>query len=228
MNPRAVPERASPDLLVRDLGLSDYGATWAAMRAFTDARSADTPDELWLLEHPPVFTLGQAGRPEHLLAPGDIPVIATDRGGQVTYHGPGQPVAYVLFDLHRAGVGVRDLVHRLEGAVIGLLAEAGIHAVARADAPGVYVDGAKIASLGLRVRHGRSYHGLALNLDLDLAPFSLINPCGHPGLRVTRVADLLPPGSALDPRQWRAGLAASIAGALGLNAVAADAPPASR
>lgn len=173
-------------------GLQDYAATWAAMRAFTDAREADTPDELWLLEHPPVFTLGQAGRPEHLLAPGDIPVIRTDRGGQVTYHGPGQLVAYLLLDLRRAGIGIKRLVERLEQAIIDLLAEHGVAAERRANAPGVYVAGAKIASLGLRVRNGCSYHGLALNVDMDLEPFGRINPCGYAGLAVTRLVDHVP------------------------------------
>ncbi len=162
------------------------------MRAFTDARNPDTPDELWLLEHPPVFTLGQAGRPEHVLDAGDIPVIRSDRGGQVTYHGPGQLVAYLLYDLRRGRVGVKQLVRILEQSVIDLLAARGISAVARPDAPGVYVHEAKIASLGLRVRRGCSYHGLALNLDMDLAPFRRINPCGYAGLLVTRVVDLLP------------------------------------
>jgi len=179
-----------PALLVRRRGLSDYSAAWAEMRAFTDGRTQDTPDELWLLQHPPVFTLGQAGRAEHLLDPGEIPVIQTDRGGQVTYHGPGQLVAYLLVDLRRGGLGVKGLVHLLEGAVIGLLAGYGIEAEARADAPGVYVAGAKIASLGLRVRRGCSYHGLSLNVDMDLTPFLRINPCGYPGLAVTQVADL--------------------------------------
>lgn len=173
-------------------GLQDYAATWAAMRAFTDAREADTPDELWLLEHPPVFTLGQAGRPEHLLAPGTIPVVQTDRGGQVTYHGPGQLVAYLLLDLRRAGIGIKRLVERLEQSVIDLLAEHGVAAERRADAPGVYVAGAKIASLGLRVRNGCSYHGLALNVDMDLEPFGRINPCGYAGLAVTRLVDHIP------------------------------------
>jgi lipoyl(octanoyl) transferase len=162
------------------------------MRRFTDGRDAGTADELWLVEHPPVFTLGQAGRPEHLLEPGEIPVIRTDRGGQVTYHGPGQLVAYLLLDLRRAGLGVKRLVNTLEQAVVDLLAGYDIQAAARPDAPGVYVDGAKIASVGLRIRHGCSYHGIALNLDLDLAPFARINPCGHPGLAVTRLADLVP------------------------------------
>ncbi len=190
---------ASPLIVRRLPGLSDYGATWAAMRAFTAARDADTLDELWLLEHPPVFTLGQAGRPEHLLDPGPIPVVRTDRGGQVTYHGPGQLVAYLLYDLHRAGIGVRRLVGLLEQSVIDLLAARGIGALARADAPGVYVDGAKIASVGLRVSRGCSTHGIALNVDLDLEPFLRINPCGYPGLAVTRLADLCPgPAPALE------------------------------
>jgi len=179
-------------LVRRPAGLQDYGATWESMRAFTDVRGPDTVDELWLLEHPPVFTLGQAGRTEHLLCPGDIPVVRTDRGGQVTYHGPGQLVAYVLLDLRRAGIGIRRLVSLLEQSVIDVLAEQGIGAAARPDAPGVYVDGAKIASLGLRVRKGCCYHGLALNVSLDLEPFGRVNPCGYPGLAVTRVADLVP------------------------------------
>lgn len=187
-----------PPLSIRHLaGLQDYAATWAAMRAFTDAREAETPDELWLLEHPPVFTLGQAGRPEHLLAPGAIPVIQTDRGGQVTFHGPGQLVAYVLLDLRRAGIGIKRLVERLEQAIIDLLAEHDIAAERRANAPGVYVAGAKIASLGLRVRNGCSYHGLALNVDMDLEPFGRINPCGYAGLTVTRLVDHAP-GITLD------------------------------
>jgi lipoyl(octanoyl) transferase len=149
-----------------------------------------TPDELWLLEHPPVYTLGQAGRAEHLLHPGAIPVVKVDRGGQVTYHGPGQLVAYVLLDLHRAGLGVRGLVSLLEQSVIDLLAGYGIAAVRQPGAPGVYVQAAKVAALGIRVRHGCTYHGLALNVDMDLEPFTRINPCGHPGLTVTQLRDL--------------------------------------
>lgn len=191
--PSSVVRQPAPLLLIRRLGLRDYQSTWQAMRRFTDRRDPGTPDELWLLEHAPVFTLGQAGRPEHLLAPGDIPVVHTDRGGQVTYHGPGQLVAYLLIDLPRARLGVKALVHGLEQVVIDLLAGHGIAAAARADAPGVYVDGAKIASVGLRIRHGCSYHGIALNLDLDLEPFSRINPCGHAGLAVTHLADLAGP-----------------------------------
>jgi lipoyl(octanoyl) transferase len=193
---RRAAERADQgiprELLIRRLGLVDYQDTWDAMRHFTDARGADTRDELWLLEHPPVFTLGQAGRREHLLATGDIAVVQSDRGGQVTYHGPGQLVAYLLLDLRRAGIGIKRLVHMLEASVIGMLAEHGIQAVARPDAPGVYVDGAKIASVGLRVRRGCSYHGIAVNVDMDLEPFRRINPCGHAGLPVTMLRLLRP------------------------------------
>ena len=160
------------------------------MRAFTDGRDAATPDELWWVEHPPVFTQGLAGKPEHLRAPGDIPIIQVDRGGQVTYHGPGQLVVYCLLDVRRLGLGVRALVTVLEQSVIDLLAVHGIVAQARPDAPGVYVAGVKVASLGLRIRQGRSYHGLSLNVDMDLEPFTRINPCGHPGLRVTQLRDL--------------------------------------
>ncbi len=183
--------------LRRELGLVEYAPTLSAMREFTDGRGPDTPDELWLLQHPPVFTQGQAGRAEHLLAPGDIPVVQVDRGGQVTYHGPGQWVIYLLVDMRRRGLGVRDLVSAIEQAILDLLSEHGIEALARADAPGVYVDGKKIASLGLRVRRGCSYHGLALNVDMDLEPFQRINPCGHVGLEVTSMAGELP-GTALD------------------------------
>jgi len=202
-----------PSLILRQLGRREYQPVWQAMRAFTDARHADTPSELWLVEHPPVFTQGQAGKPEHLLAPGDIPVVQTDRGGQVTYHGPGQVMLYVLLDLRRAGIGVRALVTRMEQAVIALLAEYGVRAAARSDAPGVYVDDAKVASLGLRVRHGRSYHGLALNVAMDLAPFARINPCGQQGLAVTQLADL---GIALDPAQAGQALAIRLADQLGM------------
>ncbi len=179
-----------PVLRLRHLGRRPYHETWEAMRAFTDARTPDTPSELWLVEHDPVFTQGQAGRTEHLLAPGDIPVVHTDRGGQVTYHGPGQIVLYVLLSLREAGVGVRALVSALERTAIDLLAECGIDAHARPDAPGVYVGEAKIAALGLRVRRGYSYHGLAFNVDLDLEPFSRIDPCGYAGMPVTRLRDL--------------------------------------
>ena len=185
-----------PPLCRRLHGAADYLATFEAMKQFTDSRTGATPDELWLLQHPRVFTQGQAGKAEHVLAPGDIPVIQVDRGGQVTYHGPGQWVLYLLVDLRRRNLGVRALVTLIEESLVALLAEYGIAAAPRADAPGVYVNGDKIASLGLRVRRGCSYHGLALNVDLDLEPFQRINPCGHEGLRVTSMAEQLP-GTAL-------------------------------
>lgn len=165
------------------------------MQRFTDARTDDTPDELWLVEHEPVFTLGQAGKPEHVLMPGDIPVLHVDRGGQVTYHGPGQIVAYPLLDLRRLKIGVREYVERIEQAVIDTLADWNIGAARREGAPGVYVNGAKIAALGIRVRRGCSFHGLAFNIAMDLAPFHRINPCGYAGLEVTAMADLGGPGS---------------------------------
>jgi lipoyl(octanoyl) transferase len=173
----------------RDLGLIDYEPTWQAMKRFTDCRTRDTADEVWLVQHPPVFTQGQSGKPEHLLLPGDIPVVQVDRGGQVTYHGPGQLVAYLMLDVRRLGFGVRDLVTRIEHSLIALMASYGVTAAAKADAPGVYVDGAKIASLGLRIRNGCSFHGLALNVDMDLAPFKRINPCGYAGLAMTQLSD---------------------------------------
>jgi lipoyl(octanoyl) transferase len=160
------------------------------MRSFTLARTPETPDELWLLQHPPVYTLGLAGKSEHLLRATEIPVVSIDRGGQITYHGPGQIVAYLLLDLKRRGIGVKELVRRMEQAVIVLLAEFGVEAERKPGAPGVYVDGAKIAALGLRIRNGCSYHGLALNVDMDLAPFANINPCGYAGLKVTQTRDL--------------------------------------
>jgi lipoyl(octanoyl) transferase len=177
-------------IVVRRLGRVEYEPTWRAMQEFTARRLPETPDELWLLEHPPVYTQGQAGKPEHLLAETDIPVVPIDRGGQITYHGPGQVVAYVLVDLRRRGYGVRELVTRLEQAVIAVLAEAGVPAGRLAGAPGVYVGGAKIAALGLRVKHGCTYHGLAFNIDMDLAPFAAINPCGYAGMPVTQCRDL--------------------------------------
>jgi lipoyl(octanoyl) transferase len=178
------------DILLRNLGFADYEPVWRRMQAFTDARDEATPDELWLVEHPPVFTLGLNGRREHVLDPGPIPVIPVDRGGQVTYHGPGQAVLYVLVDLRRRGLGVRALVTLLEQTVIAFLADHGIRAEARPDAPGVYVDGAKIAALGLRVRRGASYHGLSLNVDPDLSAFGRINPCGYEGLETTSLKRL--------------------------------------
>ena len=175
--------------LVRNLGLVAYEPTWRAMRAFTAARAPDTGDQLWLVQHPPVFTLGLAGRREHVLAPGEIPVTQTDRGGQVTYHGPGQAVAYLLLDLRRLGIGVRELVRRIEQAVIEVLASHGIAGERREGMPGVYVGGAKIAAIGLRVSRGCTYHGVALNVDLDPEPFTRIDPCGYPDLASTRLAD---------------------------------------
>ncbi len=173
----------------RELGQVDYQPTWHAMQRFTDTRDLETPDEIWLLEHSPVFTQGQAGKAEHVLFPGDIPVVQVDRGGQVTYHGPGQLVAYLLLDVRRSGIGVRELVSRIERSLIDLLASYGVSANAKPDAPGVYVNGAKIASLGLRIRNGRSFHGLALNVDMDLQPFQRINPCGYAGMAMTQLAD---------------------------------------
>lgn len=181
----------------RRLGEADYAATLEAMRRFTDERGADSADELWLLQHPRVFTQGQAGRAEHVLAPGAIPVVQVDRGGQVTYHGPGQWVVYLLIDLKRRQLAVRALVSLIERAIVAVLAGHGIEAAADPARPGVYIDGAKIAALGLRVRRGCSYHGLALNVDLDLEPFARINPCGYQGLAVTSMAEQLP-GRSLD------------------------------
>jgi lipoyl(octanoyl) transferase len=177
-------------LIVRRLGRRDYQPTWQAMRDFTDTRDASTASELWIVEHPPVFTQGQAGKAEHVLMAGDIPVVQTDRGGQVTYHGPGQLVIYLLISLREAGIGIRGLVTIMETSIIGLLAARDITAVARADAPGVYVNDRKIASLGLRVRRGCTYHGLALNVSNDLSPFQRINPCGYAGLEVTSTQQL--------------------------------------
>lgn len=188
----------SPQLIVRELGLVEYEPTLEAMRRFTAERDATTPDELWLLEHLPVFTQGQAGKAEHLLAPGDIPVIQVERGGQVTYHGPGQLVAYLLLDLRRLDIGVRDLVTAMERSLVEVLAGYGIEAAPRADAPGVYVGPAKIASLGLRIRRGCSFHGLALNVDMDISPFRRINPCGYAGLAMTQMSDLLDAAPSLE------------------------------
>jgi lipoyl(octanoyl) transferase len=185
------------------------------MRSFTDSRSPQTTSELWILQHPPVFTLGQAGRPEHLLNPGDIPVVHTDRGGQVTYHGPGQLVLYLMVGLRECGLGVRGLVSEMEAAVIDLLARHDVTARSRDDAPGVYVGGAKVASLGLRVRRGMTYHGLALNVDNDLEPFSRINPCGFSGLAVTRTRDL---GIDADVDELGEALAIGLAARLGYDA----------
>ena len=179
----------APALQIKRLGHVDYQPTWEAMRTFSRTRDAGTPDELWLLEHPPVFTLGLAGKPEHLLRETGIPLVQIDRGGQITYHGPGQAVIYVLLDLHRHGIKVRELVQLLERAVLNLLADYGISGELRDGAPGVYVGPAKIAALGLKITNGCSYHGLSLNVDMDLAPFSAINPCGYPGLATTQLRD---------------------------------------
>lgn len=174
-----------------DLGLQDYESTWLSMQAYTQTRDSETPDQLWLTEHPPVYTLGLNGRREHLLSVGsDIPVIQSDRGGQVTYHGPGQVVAYTLLDIKRRNINIRQLVTLLETAMINTLANYGVGAAARADAPGVYVDGKKIGSIGLRIKNHCSYHGLSLNNNMDLSPFDAINPCGYSGLKVTQLADL--------------------------------------
>lgn len=180
---------------IRHLGRVDYEPIWRAMQDFTAARTDETPDQIWFLEHLPVFTLGLNAKPEHLLNPGDIPVRQIDRGGQVTYHGPGQLIVYVLLDIARRHLGVQNLVQLLEQAVIDLLAGHGVNACGRRDAPGVYVDGSKIAALGLRVKRGRTYHGLALNVDMDLEPFGRINPCGYPGMHVTQLHDI---GVSLD------------------------------
>lgn len=186
---------AAADLIVRHLGLVDYLPTLEAMRRLTAERDEATPDEIWLLQHPQVFTQGQAGKPEHLLAPGDIPVVQVERGGQVTFHGPGQLVGYLMLDLRRLDLGVRELVTVMEQALVEVLAGYGVEAAPKADAPGVYVNGDKIASLGLRVRRGCSFHGLALNVDMDMTPFQRINPCGYAGLQMTQLRDLvaLPP-----------------------------------
>lgn len=185
----------APTPLIKRPGLVDYEPTWRAMQRFTDERHDQTPDEIWFLEHPPVFTLGMSGKREHLLAPGDIPVVQIDRGGQVTYHGPGQLVVYPLVDLRRAKLGVRDLVTALERSVINYAAEFGVTAECRRNAPGVYVEGRKLASVGIRVRRGASFHGLAINVNLDLEPFARINPCGYEGLEMTRLSDLGGPRS---------------------------------
>jgi lipoyl(octanoyl) transferase len=183
---------ADNSLTVRHLGLQPYEPVWRAMQAFTDARDETTADELWMLQHWPVFTQGQAGKAEHVLAPGNIPVVQVDRGGQVTYHGPGQIVAYPLIDLRRRELGVKALVCRIEEAILRVLAHYGVKAARRPGAPGIYVAEAKIASLGLRVRRSRSFHGLAFNINMDLEPFRRINPCGFAGLQVTDLAHFVP------------------------------------
>lgn len=180
-------------LIIRNLGRQPYEPVWSAMQHYTDERDNDSPDELWVLEHDPVFTQGQAGKAEHLLAPGEIPVVKVDRGGQVTYHGPGQLVVYFLLDIRRLKIGVRQLVSHIEDTIVDLMAEYGVTAAARPDAPGVYVDNQKLCSLGLRIRKGCSFHGLALNVNMDLSPFLRINPCGYAGMQMVQCSDLSGP-----------------------------------
>ncbi|MGB8855286.1 MAG: lipoyl(octanoyl) transferase LipB [Burkholderiales bacterium] len=177
-------------MIIKHLGLVEYEPAFRAMQEFNAQRDDATPDEIWLLQHPPIFTLGLAAKPEHILDAGDIPVVKIDRGGQVTYHGPGQLVVYLLLDLKRRNIGVRELVRKMEQAIIDTLADYGVNGLRMRNAPGVYVDGAKIAALGLRVKRGCCYHGLAINVDMDLAPFARINPCGYAGMQVTQTSDL--------------------------------------
>jgi lipoyl(octanoyl) transferase len=216
---------AQPQLLVRHLGRRPYQPVWDAMKAFTDSRTSDTPDEFWVVEHDPVYTQGQAGKAEHLLAPGDIPVVQSDRGGQVTYHGPGQLVLYVLVDVRRSKLTVRELVTCLETAIIKTLANSGIEAYAKPDAPGVYVKNAlgtsmqteaKLASLGLRIRKGCSFHGLALNINMDMTPFLRINPCGYAGMAMTQTSALGGPQSVAEAQ---AILVAELASLIGYNTI---------
>ena len=180
----------NPDIITRQLGLADYSSAWESMKEFTQSRDADTPDEIWIVEHPPTFTLGRNGKEHHILQDTSIPIVKVDRGGQVTYHGPGQIVIYILVDLHRRGMGIRQLVTLIENGIVQLLAEYDVTAYSDAKAPGVYVDKKKVAALGLRVSKGRTTHGLSLNVDMDLTPFQLINPCGYEGLEVTQCLDL--------------------------------------
>lgn len=209
------------DALIRYFPRVDYTPCWQAMRTLTDGRAADTADELWVLEHPPVFTLGQAGKPEHVLNAGDIPVVNSDRGGQVTYHGPGQTVIYLMLDIKRLGLGSRGLVTAIEQGIIDFLASHGIDAANRDDAPGVYVNGAKIASLGLRIRRGASYHGLAINRDMDLSPWQRINPCGHVGQPMTTLSEQ---GVVLDRQTMEQQLVTLLAKRLGLTPRTAPLP----
>ncbi len=200
-----------PQLHIWQPGLCDYERTWRKMQHYTNQRTTESQDQLWLLQHPPVFTLGLAGKPEHLLAPGNIPVIKTDRGGQVTYHGPGQLMAYLLLDLRKKEFGIKLLVARIERAIINLLKDYKISGCTKAGAPGVYVGEKKIAAIGLRVRHGCTFHGLSLNVDMDLEPFNRINPCGFPGLEVTQLAKL---GGATDMKQVEENLSFHLASQL--------------
>ena len=193
--PILAPRSSILNPVIHSLGLADYQSTWDAMKRFTAERTPDgkipgTRDEIWLLQHPPIYTQGLAGKPEHLLNPTDIPVVKIDRGGQITYHGPGQIVAYLLLDMRRWKIGVRELVNVMEQSAIDLLAEFGVHAANRLDAPGVYVNDAKIAALGLKIKNGYCYHGLSFNVDMDLSPFANINPCGYAGLQVTQACAL--------------------------------------
>jgi lipoyl(octanoyl) transferase len=187
-----------PKLIIRSLGIQPYLETWKAMKDLTASRGPETLDELWCLEHPPVFTQGQAGKPEHILAPDDIPVVQVDRGGQVTYHGPGQLVVYLMIDLSRSKIGIRALVDLIEQSLVSVLATQGIDAAPRPDAPGVYVGASKIASLGLRVRRGCSFHGLALNVAMNMEPFARINPCGYAGMAMSQVQDYVPGATVAD------------------------------
>ncbi|WP_079253853.1 lipoyl(octanoyl) transferase LipB [Endozoicomonas arenosclerae] len=196
MSEKASELKAPMKLNLRYLGRQPYEPVFEAMKQFSASRDEQTVDELWFVEHDPVFTLGQAGKPEHVLAPGDIPVVKVDRGGQVTYHGPGQLVVYLLLDVRRSGSGPRKVVSAIENAIIKVLSSYGVESYARPDAPGVYIDGAKIAALGLRFRQMKSYHGLSFNLDMDLEPFARINPCGYEGLQVTQLRDYK------NPVQW--------------------------
>jgi len=201
-----------PLLHLRQIGLCDYESSWRKMQHYTNQRTAASQDQLWLLQHPPVFTLGLAAKPEHLLSPGNIPIIKVDRGGQVTYHGPGQLMAYLLLDLHQKEFGIKKLVTHIEQAIIDLLQEYKITAHTQPGAPGVYVGEKKIAALGLRVRRGCTFHGLSLNVDMDLEPFSRINPCGYPGLEITQLADL---GAVTDLKQVATDLSLHLASQLG-------------
>lgn len=194
-------DKQSTGLRVRDLGLQEYVPVWQAMQRFTDQRHSDSADEIWLVEHHPVFTQGQAGKPEHILMPGQIPIVQSDRGGQATYHGPGQQMVYLLLDIERLGMGARELVRRMEQAIIDTIDEWGLHAHRRDNMPGVYVDNAKIASLGLRIRQGRTYHGLSFNVDMDLEPFERINPCGFQGLSMTQLRQHRPDATLNQVRQ---------------------------